>query len=211
MSLTDEQIERYSRQIILPEVGGRGQERLLAARVVVAGDGAAAVAAATLLGRAGIGTLDVGEAIGALPELSTDCRVERHPTVEQAPVADVVVDLTADTVVSAVLARRRQAGRPFVLGGLPTGVDVIVYTVVGRPCVACLGRHPLDTRRARHSAHLEAPAASILAALAAMETLRVLLLAPSGGRMTHASMITGNVFSTEPPPAGGCPLCEGGA
>jgi len=42
--LTDAQIERYGRQIILPEVGGRGQERLLAARVAVAGAGPAATA-----------------------------------------------------------------------------------------------------------------------------------------------------------------------
>src|SRR5271155_652783 len=36
--LTDAQIERYSRQIILPEVGGRGQERLLAARLTILAD-----------------------------------------------------------------------------------------------------------------------------------------------------------------------------
>ena len=39
MRLDDEQIERYSRQLILAEVGPRGQERLGAARVAVVGDG----------------------------------------------------------------------------------------------------------------------------------------------------------------------------
>ena len=39
MPLTDAQIDRYSRQIILPEVGGRGQERLLARCVEVIGNG----------------------------------------------------------------------------------------------------------------------------------------------------------------------------
>src|SRR5437879_3484705 len=155
MSLTDEQVDRYSRQIILPEVGGRGQERLLAARVVVAGDGGAAVAAATHLGRAGVGTLDVAGGIGAPP-------------------ADVVVDLTTDTVARALLARGRQAGRPFVLGERPTGMELVVRTVVGRPCAACVGSHGVDARPARPAAHLEAPAASLLGALAATETLRVL-------------------------------------
>ena len=45
LSLTDAQIERYSRQILLPEIGGRGQARLLAAHVVLAGAGEAATAA----------------------------------------------------------------------------------------------------------------------------------------------------------------------
>ena len=37
--LADEQIERYSRQIILPQVGGKGQEKLLRARVLLNGTG----------------------------------------------------------------------------------------------------------------------------------------------------------------------------
>ncbi len=41
MALKEEQIVRYSRQILLPEVGGRGQERLLhfPVRVLAAGPG----------------------------------------------------------------------------------------------------------------------------------------------------------------------------
>jgi molybdopterin-synthase adenylyltransferase len=53
VTLRDDQVERYSRQILLPEVGGRGQERLLAARVVVTGDGPAAAYAASLLAAGG--------------------------------------------------------------------------------------------------------------------------------------------------------------
>ena len=37
--LRDDQIERYSRQIILPHVGGKGQEKLLTAKVLVIGAG----------------------------------------------------------------------------------------------------------------------------------------------------------------------------
>ena len=52
--LDDAAIERYSRQILLSEVGGRGQERLCATRVVVSGAAAAAAIAASLLAAAGV-------------------------------------------------------------------------------------------------------------------------------------------------------------
>jgi len=54
MTLSDAEIERWSRQIILPEVGGAGQARLLAAHAAVNGTDASAIFAATLLERAGM-------------------------------------------------------------------------------------------------------------------------------------------------------------
>lgn len=48
---------RYSRQILFPELGKRGQHRLLGSRVVIVGCGALGTVQAESLGRAGIGTL----------------------------------------------------------------------------------------------------------------------------------------------------------
>ena len=39
MAFTNVQIDRYSRQIILPNVGGKGQEKILKAKVLVIGTG----------------------------------------------------------------------------------------------------------------------------------------------------------------------------
>jgi len=39
MELREDQIERYSRQIILPQLGGEGQEKLLNASILVIGAG----------------------------------------------------------------------------------------------------------------------------------------------------------------------------
>jgi hypothetical protein len=57
MALSDGQIERYSRQIIVPRAGGRAQERLLAARIVMAGDARDLAAPLHYLAAAGAGTL----------------------------------------------------------------------------------------------------------------------------------------------------------
>jgi hypothetical protein len=64
--LADAAIERYSRQILLPDVGGLGQERLTATRVIVSGDGPAAAFAATLVAAAGATVVCRPGAPGAL-------------------------------------------------------------------------------------------------------------------------------------------------
>ena len=62
MAFTDEQLERYSRHIILKEVGAKGQKKLLNAKVLIIGAGGLGAPAAMYLAAAGVGTIGIADA-----------------------------------------------------------------------------------------------------------------------------------------------------
>lgn len=62
MAMTDEQIERYSRHIILKEVGAKGQKKLLNSKVLIIGAGGLGAPAAMYLAAAGVGHIGIVDA-----------------------------------------------------------------------------------------------------------------------------------------------------
>ena len=62
MAFSNEQLERYSRHIILKEVGAKGQKKLLNGKVLIIGAGGLGAPAAMYLAAAGIGTIGIADA-----------------------------------------------------------------------------------------------------------------------------------------------------
>lgn len=79
-AFSEDQIERYSRHIILPEVGGEGQRRLLAARVLIVGAGGLGSPVGLYLAAAGVGTIGVVDS--DVVELSNLQRQVLHGTAD---------------------------------------------------------------------------------------------------------------------------------
>ncbi len=92
--LTEPQIRRYARHIVLAEIGGVGQARLIAARVLVVGAGGLGAPLLQYLAAAGIGTLGVID----------------HDTVDLSNLQRQVIHRTADVGVSKVESARRALG-----------------------------------------------------------------------------------------------------
>jgi molybdopterin-synthase adenylyltransferase len=105
--LSTDQIERYSRQIMIPDLGGRGQIRLRQARVLIIGMGGLGSPAALYLAAAGLGTLGLVD-----PD-----RVELSNLQRQ------IVHSTPD------LTQRKVESAKVKIGQLNPDVEIVTYPI----------------------------------------------------------------------------------
>ncbi len=122
-----EEIERYSRQVLLPEWGAAGQERLAAAEVRVAGDGEAARAAVLYLAGAGVGRLWVDA-------FAEEARALNPLVPVSVPVPVPVLVPAAVTVGDATI----EAAEDRFAVGAAVAVEA-VKAILGVPCRARVG------------------------------------------------------------------------
>lgn len=80
MAFSNEQLERYSRHIILKEVGVKGQKKLLNAKMLIIGAGGLGAPAALYLAAAGVGTIGIADADEV--DLSNLQRQVIHATID---------------------------------------------------------------------------------------------------------------------------------
>ena len=125
VSLSDEQLDRYARHIVLKEIGGAGQHRLLGARVALIGAGGIGSPAIQYLAAAGVGRLRVID--DDLVALSNLQRQTLFGTADigakKASVAAMAVErLNPDVTVEAQAVRFTDANAHALL----EGVDVLL-------------------------------------------------------------------------------------
>jgi molybdopterin/thiamine biosynthesis adenylyltransferase len=204
MDLTDAQIERYSRQIILPAVGGRGQQRLLDSTVGVVGAGPLAVFTAWYLTAAGIGALQLwtGTEVASnllalrqdLAAFNPDTTVAISPAkrgrsrggpqrrgtgalqgADQADGVLVCADVTA-AVLEQVNGIALRQRIPLLAGSAGTEPRITLYAGHDRehPCAACDPRPPIGDVEATASN----PAIGLIGSLLALEAIKASLALP---------------------------------
>lgn len=126
MTLSDEQLDRYARHIVLKEIGGAGQVKLGQTRVAVIGAGGIGCPAIQYLAAAGIGALRViDDDMVSLPNLQRQVLFGTddigRPKVNVA--REAVARLNPDVVFEAVPERLTAANAAELIGGVDLVLD----------------------------------------------------------------------------------------
>jgi len=190
MALSDDQVARYARHLILPEIGGAGQARLLASRVLVVGAGGLGAPLVQYLAAAGIGHIEIVD--DDTVDLSNLQRQVIHRTadigrakVERA--REAALEINPDITIVAHVRRLT----PDSAQALVAGADVVAD-----------GSDNFDTRYLLNDACWRAGVPLVSAALLRFEG-QMTVIDPRPG---HRGPCYRCLFP-ERPPAGSVPSC----
>jgi len=187
MALSVDETRRYARHLVLRDVGGEGQQKLKAARVLIVGAGGLGSPAIAYLAAAGVGTLGVVD--HDVVSLSNLQRQIIHRTadagtgkVASAQTFATAINPNVNVVPHAV---RLEAGNA---GGLVAGYDLVLD-----------GTDNFETRRAVANA-AERAARPLVSGAVSMWDGQVTVFLPGGRRFADLYPVT--------PDADDLPSCE---
>lgn len=144
MTLTDEALRRYARHIVLPEIGGVGQARLLDSAVLIVGMGGLGAPSALYLAAAGVGRL------GLVDDDRVDAtNLHRQVIFGEADIGRLKVEAAADRLCGLASAVTIEA---HALRLDPTNAPALV----GAYDLIVDGSDNVATRRAVHDAAMTA-------------------------------------------------------
>jgi molybdopterin-synthase adenylyltransferase len=126
MTLSDEQLDRYARHIVLRDIGGAGQSKLLSSHVLLVGAGGIGCPAIQYLAAAGVGTISVVD-----DDLVSLSNLQRQVLYSAEQVGEAKVDaaqaavgrLNPDVQFHAVKQRINANTSPDILNGVDVVID----------------------------------------------------------------------------------------
>ncbi len=226
MALSEAEVARYARQLLLPGFGAATQEFLRAARGHVVGAGEVAGPALVYLATAGIGTLylddalDVGvedaaawiygaEQVGEPRLLAAITSLRAATAFPKLRAYATGADPTAALICTAAPGVAREAAERARTAGIPHVVAVadgdggeVVVVPPGGPCFACASR-PGSGAPARPGA------AAAVGALAAMELLLLVAGAAQDLKGRRTDLVLGQPVTRPTSRVPGCPCTQG--
>jgi adenylyltransferase/sulfurtransferase len=218
--LSDVQIDRYSRQIILPEVGAHGQERLLSAAVALIDAGGDIRLLLLYLAAAGVGHVALWtgpsrrwERLASdVRDLNDDCKIEiRELDVDPfaASDTDLVVLAESGAGYGPIGARCRREGRTLIWSRVEgeRGYLAVFEAASAGACYDCAVAD-LPRSEAVNAAGISASA--VLACVQASEAIKHILRVPLAlrGSMLRVDVLRGQVTTTPMARRAGCPACD---
>ena len=198
MNLSEEQIDRYSRHIILSDVGVEGQEKILKGKVLIIGVGGLGAPAALYLAAAGVGTIGLVDDglvelsnlqrqvihftpdVGKLKVLSAKEKIAAiNPEVKVTTYYDFIIDGTDNFPAKFLINDACVLGaKPFSHGGILRFDGQAMTYLPGEACYRCIFNAPPPKNAVPtcSQAGILGAVAGMLGTIQAAEALRFLIV-----------------------------------